>query len=438
MWLIMDKINIQAAIEKRVKKKLAPLFKRYKSDFDSLEAIIRWKPIVFIIGNYSSGKSTFINEILGSKIQHTGQSPTDDSFTIITSDKTGVGNIPGSTVVRDENLPFTKFKGFGKDFISHFSLKKVDVSLLEDVTIIDSPGMLDAVTEKDRGYNYLQVVDEFAKLADLVVFMFDSHKTATIKETYTVIHDVLSKSLKEDRIIFVMSRIDECDSLSDLVRSYGTLCWHLSQMKGRKDIPHIFLTYSPELNRQKLNVEEWQGEREELKKKVLSAPLFRINHILESIDRQVDELKMIADIMTKVADQSRSFFGKTIFSGFCAAAIVFALLYLGIIQFYELPQKYILIISSFGAVGIFFIAKVKFTRFLRQWKNIHIPSAIISLDTDYRRQIWEKVEERVQNELRSLRLWDILFSLHRRNLNSINQFIDKDLNEFYKQIQAVK
>ena len=434
----MDETKIQAEIEHRVKKKLEPLFKRYKSDFDSLEAIIRWKPIVLIIGNYSSGKSTFINEMLGSKIQKTGQSPTDDSFTIITSDKTGSGSIPGYTVVRDEALPFTKFKDFGKDFISHFNLKKVDISLLEDVTIIDSPGMLDAVTEKDRGYNYLQVLDEFAKLADLVVFMFDSHKTGTIKETYTLIHDVLSKSLNEDRMIFVMNRIDECDNLSDLVRSYGTLCWHLSQMKGRKDIPHIFLTYSSELNRQKLNVEEWQGEREELKKKVLSVPLFRINHILESIDRQVDELKMIADIMTRVEDQSRYVFYKTFFFGVVAAAIVFSLLYLGVIHFSQLPQKYILSIASFGALGILCMAQIKFTRFLKQRKNTQIPAEIIPLDNDYNRQLWEKVKERVQNELHSLRLRDIWFFLHRRNLNKIISFFDKDLKEFYKRIKAIK
>ena len=34
---------------------------------------ISWKPIVLILGNYSSGKSTLINELLSQKIQSTGQ-----------------------------------------------------------------------------------------------------------------------------------------------------------------------------------------------------------------------------------------------------------------------------------------------------------------------------------------------------------------------------
>jgi EH domain-containing protein 1 len=33
--------------------------------------------------------------------------------------------------------------------------------------------------------------------------------------------------------------------MTDLLRVYGTLCWNLSQITGRKDIPMIHLTYSP-------------------------------------------------------------------------------------------------------------------------------------------------------------------------------------------------
>ena len=42
----------------------------------------------------------------------------------------------------------------------------------------------------------------------------------------------------------MLNWIDECSSLNDLLRVYGTLCWNLSQITGRKDIPMIRLTYS--------------------------------------------------------------------------------------------------------------------------------------------------------------------------------------------------
>jgi ribosome biogenesis GTPase A len=40
-------------------------------------------PLVFVLGNHSSGKSSFINHMIGRPIQATGVAPTDDGFTII-------------------------------------------------------------------------------------------------------------------------------------------------------------------------------------------------------------------------------------------------------------------------------------------------------------------------------------------------------------------
>jgi GTPase SAR1 family protein len=40
-------------------------------------------PFVLLVGNHSSGKSSFINYVLGRKIQTAGVAPTDDAFTII-------------------------------------------------------------------------------------------------------------------------------------------------------------------------------------------------------------------------------------------------------------------------------------------------------------------------------------------------------------------
>ncbi len=40
-------------------------------------------PFVFLLGNHSSGKSSFINFCLGRNIQKAGVAPTDDSFTVI-------------------------------------------------------------------------------------------------------------------------------------------------------------------------------------------------------------------------------------------------------------------------------------------------------------------------------------------------------------------
>ena len=40
-------------------------------------------PLVLVIGNHSSGKSSFINMLLGEEVQRTAQAPMDDGFTLL-------------------------------------------------------------------------------------------------------------------------------------------------------------------------------------------------------------------------------------------------------------------------------------------------------------------------------------------------------------------
>ncbi len=42
-------------------------------------------PLVLLLGNHSSGKSSFINHILKTKVQDCGVAPTDDKFTVLVS-----------------------------------------------------------------------------------------------------------------------------------------------------------------------------------------------------------------------------------------------------------------------------------------------------------------------------------------------------------------
>ena len=75
-----------------VEEYLTPVALRYGYSDTPLEANIKWRPLVLVLGNYSSRKSTLINDFLGANIQATGQAPTDDSFTLITYDDTAPGN----------------------------------------------------------------------------------------------------------------------------------------------------------------------------------------------------------------------------------------------------------------------------------------------------------------------------------------------------------
>ncbi|MEN8141952.1 MAG: dynamin family protein [Thermodesulfobacteriota bacterium] len=449
----MDANELQQQLKLRVEQKLRPLFNKYDLDFTDLEAALKWKPMVLLIGNYSSGKSTLINELVGEDIQRTGQAPTDDSFTIITheGEERAGEEVPGSSLVNDEEMPFTAMKSHGDQFISHFRMRKVAMPELSDIAIIDSPGMLDAVTENDRGYDYMAVISQLAKLADLVVLMFDPHKAGTIKETYTAIRDTLPASADEDRIIFVMNRIDECDSTSDLVRSFGTLCWNLSQMTGRKDIPHVFLTYAPGVQQAtNLDLDPWTDERCELTEKIFTAPTFRVYHVLQDIDRQVAELQLISEAMASFSQRARALAASTL--KFTGAAAIIAFFFTGLLSkiFLGFPDQSLVeaILTSEVTVSNFafplagltlvtvtswaWLSHLTFPRFLQ--KTRAEKENLIPLNSNYRRNVWSKVEANVDRLVEQASLGQI-FGGHNRNLSRIKQFIQQDLANFYNDIR---
>ena len=230
-----------------VEQKMSPVAMKYGYSQTGLEQKIKWRPVVLLLGNYSSGKSTLINELLGTTVQKTGQAPTDDSFTVLTyNEDDELEERDGMVLLSDPEYPFDSLKKQGKRFASHFKLKRVKSEFLKNLAIIDTPGMLDSVSERDRGYDYQEVIGEFANIADLILVLFDPHKAGTIRETYESLRKTIPRATYEDRVLVVLNRVDECENLNDLLRVYGTLCWNRSQMTGRKGIPHIHFTYSIE------------------------------------------------------------------------------------------------------------------------------------------------------------------------------------------------
>ncbi len=57
----MNDSRLQHEIQAKVQEHLLPLFSRYAMDTEDLESVLKWKPIVLILGNYSSGKSTLVS-----------------------------------------------------------------------------------------------------------------------------------------------------------------------------------------------------------------------------------------------------------------------------------------------------------------------------------------------------------------------------------------
>ena len=439
-------------LEKLLNRKIRPLFLRYDQDIATLTAPLKWKPLVLVIGNYSSGKSTLINELLEREVQRVGQSPTDDSFTVLSRPEQAGDEkeVPGSAVVADERLPFEALKKFGEKLLAHVRLKYVDASVLDNLAIIDTPGMLDSVTEKDRGYDYLHVVGEFARLSDMIILMFDPHKAGTIKETFKAIRSILPGSTGEDRIFYVLNRIDECQNVPDLVSSYGTLCWNLSQMTGRKDIPRVYLTYTANAENVPEGFEIWRKERKELKDAVLTAPKLRIDHIFEEVDRGIRELMMQAEAYEA---HRGMFMRKNGILSWTAVILGLFVLVLGDIILnltIGYPQSSWLVslmtgkfrgtqlLLPFSATALILFGATAISRKIllpaQVKKSLASLDSLIPLQSAYRQDLWHRVRPLIEKRLQEFPRKSTWQS-HKKIQKKLARFLDRDLKALFDHYQ---
>jgi GTPase Era involved in 16S rRNA processing len=442
--------KLQKEIQNKIKSSLAPIFSKYDFDLGWLDSTMKWKPMVLVLGSYSSGKSTLINELLGYNVQRTGQAPTDDSFTVITNEGQDLpGEIPGSTLVNDPKYPFLELKAYGEGLISHFCLKNVPSTLLEDTAIIDTPGMIDSTAERHRGYRYLDVIGELAGMSDLIILMFDPHKAGTVKESFSAIRNVIPGRAGEDRVVFVLSRIDECENVSDLIRSYGTLCWNISQMTVRKDMPHIYLTYSPHESRLDHKNSEWPQEREALKQELNSAQAMRINHVLEQVDRRAGELEMVCEAMYFFSSQARRLLSNTLKWSVLTAVLLAGISYFVLREYSPVQTEHLFPDLSVGSLalvevlipgivalltiiaGWFSFAKIRFPKLLR--RTLGHPDGLVDLASDYRQNLWAKLKNHVLELLRQRTLKQHLLQ-SRKHLEKVQHFMHKQIKEYYSRI----
>jgi len=392
-----------------VRSRLTPIALKYGYSGTPLEDKIKWRPIVLILGNYSSGKSTLINELLGLDIQKTGQAPTDDSFTVITHNETS-GSIEerdGMVLLNDPQFPFAHLKKQGQRFAAHFRLKKVHAPILENIAIIDTPGMLDSVAEKDRGYNYQEVIAELANIADLILVLFDPHKAGTVRETYESLRQTLPKATSEDRMLFVLNRIDECTNLHDFLRVYGTLCWNLSQMTGRKDIPHIFLTHS---ERESLSIrnrpaflDQLSNQRKELEQAIMKAPKYRLDHLSTYIESHCERLAHFLEGLQEYGRRRRQLTVKTLLIMSSVALLTGTLFYGVLLQSATdlSPELVMILAGSVVALILGLSVIVIFPRILQRFHTSTLASirTLTPLAQQNRQESWEQVEAPLHNYL---------------------------------------
>ncbi|KAM6553734.1 hypothetical protein CsatB_014496 [Cannabis sativa] len=224
-------------------KKLKPLEDAYRfndfvspsltnSDFDA-------KPMVMLLGQYSTGKTTFIKHLLRGSYPgaHIGPEPTTDRFVVVMSGP-DERSIPGNTVAVQADMPFSGLTTFGTAFLSKFECSQMPHPLLEHITFVDTPGVLSGEKQRtQRAYDFTGVTSWFASKCDLILLLFDPHKLDVSDEFKRVISSLRGH---DDKIRVVLNKADQVDT-QQLMRVYGALMWSLGKVINTPEVMRVYI-----------------------------------------------------------------------------------------------------------------------------------------------------------------------------------------------------
>lgn len=321
-WLHKDKSRkeevqgyqtVVGGLKDLYKTKLLPLEKEFKygefhspylndGDFDA-------KPMVLLIGQYSTGKTTFIRYLLerdfpGIRI---GPEPTTDRFVALMHGPHDQVT-PGNALTVDPKRQFRALQQYGNAFLSRFEGSTLPSAVLESITLIDTPGILSGEKQRvHRGYDFEAVIEWFADRADMIILLFDAHKL-DISDEFNRIINAIKKNQEKIRII-----LNKADMITtqQLMRVYGALMWSLGKVVNSPEVVRVYIgSFWDKPLQFDENRRLFEAEQEDLFSDIQSLPRTAAVRKLNEMIKRARLAKVHAYILTHLRNEMPSLFGK--------------------------------------------------------------------------------------------------------------------------------
>ncbi|RXN19452.1 EH domain-containing 4-like protein [Labeo rohita] len=303
-------------------KKLLPLEETYLfHDFHSPaleEADFQSKPMVLLVGQYSTGKTTFIRYLLEQDFpgMRIGPEPTTDGFIAVMYNE-NEGIVPGNALVVDPKKPFRKLNAFGNAFLNsvsfcfaadRFICSQMPNQVLQSISIIDTPGILSGEKQRiSRGYDFSEVLRWFGERVDRIILLFDAHKLD--------ISDEFSEAIKafrgqDDKIRVVLNKADQVDT-QQLMRVYGALMWSLGKVINTPEVVRVYLgSFWAKPLQNADNRRLFEAETQDLFRDIQSLPRNAALRKLNDLIKRARLAKVHAYIISYLKKEMPSLFGK--------------------------------------------------------------------------------------------------------------------------------
>lgn len=305
--------SVVEGLKELYKRSIKPLEEQYlfqkffhpvlkDSDFDA-------QPIIMLVGQYSTGKTSFIKYVLqrdfpGIRI---GPEPTTDRFVAIMhgSDERV---IPGNALVMDVTKPFTALAKFGTGFLNRLECAQLESKLLRKLTLIDTPGVLaGAKQENNRNYNFTKVMEWFANRSDRILVLFDAYKLDISDEFKRVLKCLRGN---DDKIRVILNKADSV-STTQLMRVYGSMMWSLGKVINTPEVCRVYIGsfWNKPIKNPSLG-QLFESEMQDLIDDVKSVPRNGLLRKLNELVKRTRLAKVHAYIISHLREQTPGLIGR--------------------------------------------------------------------------------------------------------------------------------
>lgn len=308
-------MSVVEGLRRIYKKKILPLEEYYMfhdfhsppledADFDS-------KPMILLVGQYSTGKTTFIRYLLEKNFPgiRIGPEPTTDRFIAVMHAEEGQeGVVPGNALVVDPKKQFRPLAKFGNAFLNRFQVSQVTSPVLESISIIDTPGILSGEKQRvDRGYDFTGVLEWFAERVDRIILLFDAHKLDISDEFRRSIEALRGH---DDKIRIVLNKADMIEH-QQLMRVYGALMWSLGKVLQTPEVARVYIgSFWDQPLRYDANRKLFEAEEQDLFNDIQSLPRNAALRKLNDLIKRARLAKVHAYIINALRKDMPNVFGK--------------------------------------------------------------------------------------------------------------------------------
>jgi GTPase SAR1 family protein len=292
------------------KQRLLPLEKEYNfHDFHTPmleDPDFEAKPLVMVMGQYSTGKTTFIRYILEKDFpgMRIGPEPTTDTFHVVDYAEED-GHIPGNVLAVDTKKPYTHLQDYGGTFLSRFQCSTTKSPVLKSVTLLDTPGILAGEKQTmNRGYDFTGVLKWFAEKADRIILVFDAHKL-DISDEFK--HAIEAIRAQDDKIRIILNKADMMNH-QQLMRVYGALLWSLSKILGNPEVSRVYVgSFWSQPLRYVANRELFEAEQGDLFSDLQGLPRFSTMRKMNDLIKRARSAKVHAILVSYLKKQMPTF-----------------------------------------------------------------------------------------------------------------------------------